>query len=214
MDPALLLPFIITGCVAALALSVYRTPLDLQILLELDAGKAQAALTARWSLFSVRGASGRGSTFLSFGMFGKEVVHRETSRSGGITAEGTRERFYLDREVLRYGPGLARIARALIRHLAIRKIEGDAIIGLANPADTGIVYGFFSALRPLIELDGRVSLSLQPVFDREVFMGHLTADLRVDRPLVFPVLVLSFIILPHRPWMKGDRVPGTRGTAS
>lgn len=213
MDPALLLPFIITGCVAALALFVYRTPLDLQILLELQAGKAQAALTARWSLFSVSGAFCRGSAFLSFGMYGKEVVHWEISRSGGITAGGMRERFTLDREVLRYGPGLARIARALIRHLTIQKIEGDAIIGLANPADTGIIYGFFSALRPLIQLDRRVSLSLQPVFDREVFAGHLTADLRIDRPLVIPVLVLSCIILPHRSRMKGDRVPRTRGIA-
>jgi hypothetical protein len=116
--------------------------------------------------------------------------------------------------LLRYGPGLARIVRAMIRHLTVRKIEGDLVLGLRNPADTGIIYGFFSAVRPLIQLDERVSHSLQPAFDREVFTGRLTADLRIERPLVIPVLVFTCILLPGRFRMIREYSSGSRVIAA
>jgi hypothetical protein len=214
MDAQILLPFVITGCALAGAFFVYRTPLDLQILLEQGAGPAQAAGAARWSFLGVRGAFCEGSLSISLCISGNEVLRRRIARSPGVQPEDTHPGPALNLGLLRYGPGLARIVRAMIRHLTVRKIEGDLVLGLRNPADTGIIYGFFSAVRPLIQLDERVSLSLQPAFDREVFTGRLTADLRIERPLVIPVLVFTCILLPGRFRMIREYSSGSRVIAA
>jgi len=214
MYSAALLPFVITGCAAAVALLLYRTPLDLQVLLEQHDGPARIAATAQWSFLAVRGVMCEGSASLSLCISGKVVVEQLISPTPGVRPGEQRPGAALDLGLLRYSPGIARIARALIRHLAIRKIEGNIMLGLRNPADTGIIYGFFSAVRPLIQMDKRVSLSLQPAFDREVFTGRLTADLRIERPLVIPVLVFTCILLPGRFRMIREYSSGSRVIAA
>lgn len=210
MDAAILVPLAITLFTGAGAILVYRTPLDLEILVERGAGSLQAACTARWSFLGVRGSFSPVSRSLSLCIFGNEVFRQEMSPSPGTPPLGAHPGPALNMGVLRYGPGLARIIRALIRHLTVRKIEGELLLGLRNPADTGIVFGLFSAVQPFIQLDDRVSLTLQPAFDREAFTGHLTVDIRMERPLVIPVLVITNILLPGRFRVIREYSPGGR----
>jgi hypothetical protein len=87
--------------------------------------------------------------------------------------------------------------RAILRHLSIRKIEGAFTVGLQNPADTGVAFGFFSAVRPLLVPCNRISLSMIPVFDREILEGHVRADFRISHPLFIPVLMLRLAMKPE-----------------
>jgi hypothetical protein len=80
--------------------------------------------------------------------------------------------------------------------VSIRKVEGAFTVGLQNPADTGVVFGFFSAIRPLLFPCDRISLSMTPVFDREILEGQIMADFRISQPLFIPVLMLRLAMKP------------------
>jgi hypothetical protein len=92
---------------------------------------------------------------------------------------------------------LMRIARTVIRYTRLRRLSCDIRFGLSNPADTGMLFGWYAAIQPVILQNGRISCSVTPVFDRVLLDGSCRCDLRISRPLVIPILVIH-LFLKHR----------------
>ena len=67
--------------------------------------------------------------------------------------------------------------------MTFQEIRGNMVVGFRNPAETGIFYGWYSALLPILMVS-RISLDVTPVFDRQVLEGNIMAKVRIDRPLV------------------------------
>ncbi len=77
------------------------------------------------------------------------------------------------------------------RHLAAPLIRP---MGTGDPALTGEIFGYYWASRFLLEAM-RVSIELEPVFDREVFSCDLEASISIRHPLL--VLVASTRLALH-----------------
>jgi len=87
---------------------------------------------------------------------------------------------------------LSHFGKKLFRSMTLQEIRGNLIVGFRNPADTGIFYGYYSAIFPTFMMT-RVSLDVTPVFDRQVLEGEVMAKVRIDRPLLLIVAMTRLI---------------------
>jgi len=188
--------------VAAISL-MYIIPLDVSLILERQATVTTLYASATWCIFSLGVNYRNGSGVLNLLLDGKTVWTRliEPAVRAGKPPKPWDYRAAADlfQEILILKPGVFRIIRAFFRHARIRRITCDIRFGLSRPAVTGMIFGCYTAIRPLVMQDRRVSLSASPVFDRELLEGSCRCDLRVDRPLVVPALVIRLFLNP-RSW--------------
>ena len=201
MNLSFLIPFIIFVFLALSAFFIYRTPLDLKVVMERAGTHSSLMLSGSWSIFTIISTYTGGERSLSLWVLGKRIFRNELprkpeSRKSPERVSGVYPGHELILQALPLVPDLARFMTAIFHHLTIRMIEGTFIIGLRNPADTGVIFGCFSAIRPLLIPCTRISLSMQPVFDREVLEGRVQADLRISQPLFIPVLMLRLAMKP------------------
>jgi hypothetical protein len=217
MFPVGLVPLILVILVAVMALIILTIPLDLQLSGSRKEGAASLHLYACWSIFGLgyefRQQGGRINLLMS----GQTVYSREIVPSPGRAGIPLRPRADFRKlssqiciiQVLL--PGILRILGALKRYGRFRGLSCDLVIGTGRAADTGLVFGIFSAVRPLLMVSPKVSLSLRPVFDREVLEGDCRIDFRLERPLVIIALFLRLALSP-RTWklLKKCRNGGIR----
>lgn len=201
MNLSILFPFIIIAFLALVAFYLYRSPLDLQVIMERTRISTVLMLSASWSVFTVKSTYTGREGSLSLFFLGKKVIRREISHKSEIRKrqeKGSGSSLSLEPvlRIIPLGSDMIRFMRAILRHLSIREIEGDFTIGLQNPADTGVIFGFFSAIRALLFPCNRISLSMTPVFDREILEGQILADFRISEPLFIPVLMLRLAMKP------------------
>jgi hypothetical protein len=198
---SVIFPFIIVAFLALVAFFIYRSPLDLQIVLDRTSTSTALMLSASWSALTVKSTYTGGKGYLSLFFLGKMVIQREMSHKTEIQKRQERvagSHIGLESvlQILSMGSDMIRFMRAVFRHLTIRQLEGAFTVGLENPADTGMLFGSFSAIRALLISCNRISLAITPVFDREVLEGHIMADIRISRPLFIPVLLIRMATRP------------------
>jgi len=203
MAAAVLFTLLFIVVIAAAMYFVYLIPLDISLVFERRESGAFLCTGASWCMFSVRGRYQNGSGILDI-LIGKTRIWSHAVEPGaraGVPAEAWDFRTIGDllSEILMLRSGVIRIIRALVRNTRIRRLACDIRFGLSGPAVTGMAFGCYTAIRPLIMQDPRVSLSASPVFDRELLEGSCRCDLRVDRPLVIPALLIRLFLSP-RTW--------------
>lgn len=90
-------------------------------------------------------------------------------------------------------PAMKKILSLLVSHITIRKIQGTISFGAGDPVTTGILYGFYQALYPLVM--NRCAIILVPVFDHLLLEGELDATILIIHP--FRLLIKgTAIVLP------------------
>jgi len=72
------------------------------------------------------------------------------------------------------------------RLVRIDSVRGTMRIGLADPVFTGMVYGWYCAVRPLLAYS-RIFLDIRPVFDRNVFDMDLEMRWDLRHPLMLAI---------------------------
>lgn len=101
------------------------------------------------------------------------------------------------RPVMRHGRELfsdfMKFSRDILHAISIRTLEIDIRLGLSSPALTGIVFGYFSALRALLCPVRRMHLAMTPVFDEEVMEGRALLQVRISYPV--RILAAGFCLL-------------------
>jgi hypothetical protein len=101
----------------------------------------------------------------------------------------------------------------LVRHTRLDYIRGNVRIGLENPCATGMIYGLYRAVLPLLPGD-RVSLTVVPEFCHEVCEIDIMTRFRVTYPILVVVNALKIVKHPDaRKIMKSMRAkPGGAAT--
>ena len=79
-------------------------------------------------------------------------------------------------------PDLISFAGAAVRSLSFRRLDCRAVVGLSGPAETGMLYGYYWAVKPLLCSNGRTSLEMVPDFTKEHLEGHFELDARIACP--------------------------------
>jgi len=80
-----------------------------------------------------------------------------------------------------------RLARRVLRHIMPKEYRINLIYGFEDPADTGILTGFFYLLFPNVSFSEMIKI--QPVFDEEIIQGRINIKGRV----IVVILMYYFI---------------------
>ncbi len=200
MLPPVLIPFILIAIVAVIAFLIFTIPLNLSLLIEHTGGSAVLMVLAGWSIISLKitYTTGKGAIELLFS--GKSIYRKAIKPpaeaeipEGAMNIRGV---ISLIQSIADLWPGILRILKALKRHTRFRTLACSLLLGTGSPATTGLIFGVFSAVRPFLMTSDRVSLFLEPVFDREVLEGKCRLDLMLQYPLVIIALALRLFISP------------------
>ena len=80
----------------------------------------------------------------------------------------------------------------IFRQLRIKKISGEVIIGLEDPALTGMLFAVIGPANALLNLHQKYDVSINPFFDDEnILLGNLKGNVKVQPiRLIYPALKL------------------------
>jgi hypothetical protein len=196
----LLIPFIIIAVLAVIALLIFSVPIDLSVTVKRSGGISDLILISGWSIWGLKLSYSDGRGAIDLLISGKTVYRKAivpASPNIPEILEGTvnkRALISMIQGISDLWPGIVGMLKALIRHTRVRLLACDLVLGTGNPADTGLIFGIFSAVRPILMISDRVSLSLQPVFDRKVLEGTCRLDLRLEYPLIMFALALRLVL--------------------
>jgi hypothetical protein len=198
-----LIPLILAIIFSIVAFIIYITPLDLCIFASRRNGPVFLALSAYWSIFGLGYSYTHRGGRVHLLMSGKSIYCWNISQAPKSVLQiqrprtGVRTLFSQICIIQALLPGILRIIRALKRHGRFRRLSCNLVVGTGSPAETGLIFGIFSAVRPILMISPRVSLSLEPVFDKETLEGDCRIDLRLNRPLVVISLILRLVLSPE-----------------
>jgi hypothetical protein len=214
MAADVLVPLLLVLIIIAAVSLLYLIPLDISLILERQTAVTALHASATWCIFSWGVTYQTGTGIITFLLGGKTVWTRPLKPQvrAGKPAEPWDYRTAGDlfREILILKPGVSRIIRAFFHHTRFRSLACDIRFGLSSPAVTGMIFGCYTAVRPLVMQDRRISFSATPVFDRELLEGSCRCDFRMDRPLVVPALIIRLFLNPRSWRLVGFARPDRR----
>jgi hypothetical protein len=105
-------------------------------------------------------------------------------------------------------PEVLRLIGAVAGSLSFSRFRGQLLLGLASPAATGRLYGYWTAFRYAIPHDDRISFTLIPAFDRQVLEGEGELVLLLHRPLRLILETLAVLVGPR---IRAVRTPSPAG---
>jgi len=201
----------------ALLLALYLIPVTLDAVGQCRWERVSAKATVAWGILGARARAVDGEGVLEFLIAGRPVMTRDIAEVAAPPREEEEEkpslpmREYINAAVDLW-PHARKIIATALRSLYLDMLRGDVTLGLDNPADTGMIYGYCTALRYALWPAEAIDFVMTPVFDRRVFEGSLTLRMQVRRPLLIIIAVVQALLKkPVRQRLRqvsGRGVPG------
>lgn len=216
-DALILSALITTGILffaGAGAVCIYRIPIRISSNGSVRAGVSMIEAGIHWGYCSLRlspDESGWQGTFSigSVTFFREPLI--QTSPSGQPPDQEQTTHDVIERDetrwsdLVRYLPLVMHLIQVFFRHFRIGKLSGDIRFGAGDPVTTGIVYGYYHAIRPLVT--GNIcSFTLVPDFESLTIEGGASAEILITRPLGLGLRVAARII----PIMLPEILPSLR----
>jgi len=103
-------------------------------------------------------------------------------------------------------PHFINFIKTLFKRISIRKVQCDAQLGLSDSANTGILFGYLTALKSMLRPIKRLRIRLTPVFDKQTLEGNFNIILRINYPIrIIAAAIGLFLKKPVREFMKSMR---------
>ncbi|HTY53161.1 MAG TPA: DUF2953 domain-containing protein [Methanomicrobiales archaeon] len=189
------------GLVLLAILSLYFIPVRTFVAAGWGQGKGYVLFQASWAGIGARVRKEEQEVQIEYLFLGIPILTRaagDRKAEPPGPPEKTHERppiFTLLHTFLRLIRPMMGFAARVIRATTFQELRAHLLVGLHDPAATGQLYGCFCALSPLLSSD-RLSVRVDPVFDRQVFEGEIRAWLRTDRPLLLLAAMAGLLLDP------------------
>ncbi len=183
----------------ALLLALYLIPVTLDAVGHCKRECISATATVAWGIFGARARATGGEGVLEFLIAGRPVMTRDIAEVAGAPREEEEEKPSLPAKeyinaAVDLWPHAKKIIATALRSLYLEMLRGDVTLGLDNPADTGMIYGYCTALRYALWPAEAIDFIVTPVFDRRVFEGSFTLRMQVRRPLLIIIAVVQALL--------------------
>lgn len=190
--PVILVLLIILA-IALLELLLYSVPLRIRVRLEHIDETGTAHLSLLWLCLGIRAHLFRKRRDVDLLLWERILFSpqfpakvRDPARLPGTGPEPRKKEIsesltFLE-SIIPNIPRILSFFRSAARSIYLEEVNCQATIGLASPAQTGIVYGYYWALRSMFPYSDRFHIVMIPDFYRERLDGHLKVDLMVRHP--------------------------------
>ncbi|OPX66793.1 MAG: hypothetical protein A4E37_01783 [Methanoregulaceae archaeon PtaB.Bin056] len=203
--PSVILVAAIVLVLASLELLAYAVPIRIRLQADFANDRGSAFISACWLCLGVRCTLSRegpafhlllGGVLLPLpaspgrdapGSLGREDNTLQEPQALTISS-------YIQTAV-KYLPEIISFARTTLRSLSFKRLDCRAVVGLSGPAETGMLYGYFWAVRPLLCRNGRTNLELIPDFTKEHLEGHLELDAGISYPFTLVARLARLYLL-------------------
>lgn len=194
---------VVAGIILALLLALYLVPVTVSTVADCRRESARAAATVAWGLVGGRVRVGDDVGVLEILLAGRPVVTRDLREMAAAEpaeekkAEERRPALPVSDYIEAAGdlwPHLQRILDAVYRSLYLETLRGNVTLGLDSPADTGVVYGYCTAVRYALWPVEAIDFVMTPVFNERVFAGTFTLKMQIRRPLLILVAVARALL--------------------
>jgi hypothetical protein len=210
---------IIAVIILLIVLALYLVPVVISTVAECSREIARVTAVISWGFVGTRLRIEDEVRTLEIMIFGYPIIRRDLRAQPAPPPEEKKEEEERPRlKVSDYlgaatdlWPSIRQIMDAFFRSLALEKLQGDIILGLESPANTGIVYGYCTALRYMLWPAEAVDIKMTPIFDREVLEGTLTLRLKIRHPLL--ILIPVAAALTRKPVRQRIRQLSGRGVS-
>jgi hypothetical protein len=189
--------FLLVVGIFILILTLYFIPVIVQIAYERIPESKYLRIQASWGFFGARMRMEGDESRQEF-LIGERPLYVRTVKGREIRVpEGDKElqktSFSIRRVqcLLQLIQPISHLLGKILYSMSFQEIRGNLMVGFRNPAETGIFFGWYSALIPILMVS-RVCLDITPVFDRQVLEGDIMAKVRIERPLL---LILAMVRL-------------------
>jgi hypothetical protein len=189
--------FLLVVGIFILILTLYFIPVIVQIAYERIPESKYLRIQASWGFFGA-GMRMEGDESRQEFLIGERPLYVRTVKGREIRVpEGDKElqktSFSIRRVqcLLQLIQPISHLLGKILCSMSFKEIRGNLMVGFRNPAETGIFFGWYSALLPILMVS-RVCLDITPVFDRQVLEGDIMAKVRIERPLL---LILAMVRL-------------------
>lgn len=197
--PAVLLTAGIITAVVLIAVLLLIVPARVSFSFRSSGSETKGILTGSWLIFGLEVLARGKDPELSVMAGGARLVTRPLSSlvapgkkyTGG---HGPGQVTGIISSLLRLQGPLLALVLDLARHTRFDYARGTARIGLGDPCATGMLYGLYRAVIPLLPLE-RVNLTMVPEFGHEACEVDITARFQVTYPLL--VLVNAVRVVKH-----------------
>ncbi len=200
---ATLLAIILIGIaviILALLLALYLIPVTVKAVAGCSRESVSATAVVAWGILGARARITDDGRVLELLLIDRPVMTRDLAEI--ITTPSGEEKKeepslpageYLDAAADLW-PHLRKIITATLQSLYLEVLRGEVTLGLGSPANTGIIYGYCTALRYALWPVEAVDLVMTPVFDHEVFEGSFTLRMQIRRPLLIIIPAVSALL--------------------
>jgi len=220
MDATLILAYVIAGIVCLIILFtvlLYVIPVRSVLRITIDETASRNTLTASWCFIGLRidqGPDGRVVEILAcgrilyateFGAKGEAAAPTQGKKAPGSTRISPR---LTSRLILRLIRSFGSLGSVFWQECRFERAQGKLSLGLGDPAITGMFYGYYWAARFVLE-EARIYIEIEPVFDREVFLGELEVHMNLHHPLR---IIIAAIRLMRDPAVRNTAEVFRKGT--
>ncbi|NYT05803.1 MAG: DUF2953 domain-containing protein [Methanomicrobiales archaeon] len=183
---------------AALLLALYWIRIEICGHIE-RYGRACAAGSVRWGLIGVHYRSDDPSVVTV--RIGKRVLVRHRfspaeepeEPAPAIAAPTAATRLPSPAEARRMLGYVKKPLAAFLRSLSIRQLLCCVRLGTGEPCSTGMIYGWFWALKGMLSPADRIRLHMEPDFCRPALEGECTFAIGIEHPLLVLFAVLQLL---------------------
>nr|WP_303715508.1 DUF2953 domain-containing protein [Methanoculleus marisnigri] len=188
----------------SLLLALYLVPVTISVVADCRRESARVMATVAWGIVGGRVRITDELQVLEILLVGRPVMTRDLreiaapepkkeEKKAEAPGPTLSAREYLDAAGDLW-PHLQRILGAVYRSLYLETLRGDITLGLDSPADTGIIYGYCTAVRYALWPAEAIDFVMTPVFCQRIFEGTFTFRMQIRRPLLIIVPVVRALL--------------------
>jgi hypothetical protein len=191
---------IIAVIILILLAALYFLPITIGMYADKTGESFLMTMLASWAIFGVKVYAVGAPRSMDVLVLGFPVMRRDLTQQPEekeVKPEKEEEKkerpgisTYLD-AATELWPYLMRVISAFLRSLSLKKLYGAITLGLSDPSQTGMLYGYFNAFRYSIWALEPVDFLMTPVFNREIFEGQMEMEIRINRPLLILLPMVS-----------------------
>jgi len=176
--------------ISLIAIFLYSIPVSVRIALEWTSESRNVLAQACWGCLGVGVTGDLNEYRWNFLIWGHPLLTKIVTEKKVQSLE-VRDIISKILPMLKFIRPIRYLVKRFLKRVTLEEIKGTITIGFENPAETGIFFGWYYAIRPIFNIFG-VRLELVPIFNKEIIEGNLTTKIRIDRPLV---LFISAVVL-------------------